>query len=406
MLQTAMAICMLLNQSDTETLDGYVFDTDGKPIEGAIVVVSTCRPRTGPATTCPSCYLDCSKKTLTNASGKFAIDGLSPKLQFSLAVGGINYQGIVTKHFDPQDNPTIEFNLMELPVANTSRRIQGRVTDSKGASVVGAEIRSHLVRNSDGRMSSNESTVTPLTISDQQGNFVVCVGEAVSQVHWRVSAGGFAPNQFLWQPKSAEPISIELAEGASIRGQLVHDGEPIVGAMMGIVQSDRSIGNIVTPQELCTDDEGIFQFEGLPPDIDYAIYTVMHQSIAATLPVSLIKAPANGQLADLGEIATQSAKALSIIVETDDNGPLPANGRVFVSRSKAWHTSQLPLPAGDSKVVVTLPSVGREMVEIAVRVPGFKVKKTMPELQIDMNRRYQLRLETSIVVTVVLTSDK
>ncbi len=70
----------------------------------------------------------------------------------------------------------------------------------------------------------------------------------------------------------------------------------------------------MTPFETITDDDGFFEFDSLPPSQDYAIYTLLDQSLPGALPVSLVESPATGQLADLGEVETQWAGGSTLTI--------------------------------------------------------------------------------------------
>jgi hypothetical protein len=176
---------------------------------------------------------------------------------------------------------------------------------------------------------------------------------------------------------------------------------------MGIVQANRPPGTTATPLEISTDDQGFFKFDNLPPSQDYTLYTQLDQTIAGVLPVSLIEAPATGQLAELGEVATQPAQLLRVSIRTIDKSSLPAGGRLFVSRGKAWHSSRFDLLGdGKSQADVVLPSVAHEMLEISVRIPGYRVLRTVPNLQRDWNHRYPLRFEGTMDLIVVLAPEK
>src|ERR1017187_503527 len=75
----------VLSASNLATLAGVVTDAAGKPLDHATVLVYHAGVKRGYSTFCPSCYIDCGKRTLTNASGAFTITGLSRDLWFELS---------------------------------------------------------------------------------------------------------------------------------------------------------------------------------------------------------------------------------------------------------------------------------------------------------------------------------
>jgi hypothetical protein len=182
---------------------------------------------------------------------------------------------------------------------------------------------------------------------------------------------------------------------------LLLNGDPLASVEVGLVQENRIMGNIVTPVEVSTDAEGFFQFDHLPPGLDYAIYTHTGQDARGVLPVSLIQAPEHGQRAELGDIAAVAPHRLTVKVVTNNGKRLPDKSVVYVGRRKAWRGSTLTLPPVES-AVVQINDLGREPVEISVRVPGLKVISCNPPLNEDLNRRYTIRVNGNTEIIFVV----
>lgn len=391
----------LLLAAGTAELSGQVVDSSGQPISGAIVVVSTAKPRVGRATICPSCYRDCTKRTITNSEGRFSIPELSDSLLFSLAAGAAGYQGDVSEHFDPSQNPKIVIELESLPKAPEIELISGRVVNLTGEPLAGAEVRPHNIFRDNGIGGGSDRSVTPLTLTDEDGNFQMSVGRHIEWMDVRVSAAAHAPAQFRWSRSDEDAVVIKLGAGASLRGKLVFGDAPVAGVEVGLVQKERMMGCLVTPVEVSTDESGVFTFEQLPPGLEYAIYTSSNQDASAVLPVSLVDAPGHAELADLGEISTTPPRQFSVTVTTADGSALPAESYVYIGRRYGWRGAQLPLePKKTSKV--TLNDAAPEVVEVALRTTGYEVIETQPVLNVDLNRSYSvdLRRETSVVFIV------
>jgi hypothetical protein len=395
--------CLLLTEANV-TLSGKIVDDKSQPVADAIVVISTARPREGPATTCPSCYRECTKRTRTNAKGEFKFESLSSNLTFSLAAGASGYQGTISDYFDPLAMSNLRIALKELFKSDETRWIQGKVVNETGQPIPGAMVKSTLIcEMGGGRVKENDPSVTPLTLTDDEGAFQISVGDTISSVTLRVSTAGYAPTEIAWLRSKPETLMFELGRGASVRGQLLFDGEPLREALVGIVQVNRTIGNLVTPLEISSDRNGVFQFDQLPADMDYALYTHNNQSIPGVQPVSIVMAPGNGKLADLGEIVTQEAHKLRIKVVTEDGTSIPENSLVWVSRSRAWHTPKMPLPTGVSTTAVTFSGVANELHEVSVRMPGYRVSHTIPKRTADLNGHYPIYVEGDTELTLILT---
>ncbi len=403
MLSIKFLLSLLLTAGTAE-LSGRVVDSEDAPVAGAIVVVSTAKPRVGPATTCPSCYRDCTKRTTTDSNGRFSIPDLSDSLLFSLAAGGAGYQGQVSEHFDPALKPEITFQLEPLERTEKIDVVRGRVVDSDGDPIAGAQVRPHTLFRSNGIFGGSDRSVTPLTLTDANGVFEMSVGNHIESIDLRLNASAYAPEQFRWSRLADDELTISLGAGAGLRGRLVFRDKPVAGVEVGLVQQNRTMGNIVTPHEVFTDESGMFSFEQLPPELDYALYTHTGQAASAVLPLSFIQAPRHGEQADLGDIPAVEPRRLSVTVTTSDGGPLPQDSYIYIGRRYGWRGSQLPLEQKTTSTVSILDAAP-EVYEVGVRTRGYTVLETQPKLNVDQNRSYSVdaSVESSVVFVLERT---
>jgi uncharacterized GH25 family protein len=391
---------VLLAGPTTAELSGTVVDQDGQPVAGAIVVISTAKPRFGPATTCPSCYRDCAKRSYTDAEGRFTFSELSSNLLFSLAAGGSGYQGTVSPYFDPALKTAVEIRLEPIPDSSGAAQASGVVVDQNGQPIAGAEIRSRGIYRAD-TITGPNGLVTPLTLTDESGQFRLAVDDATRSVDIAVTASGYAPAQVQWSRGDKELLKVQLGPGASLRGRLMFEDSPLAGIEMGIVQRDRTLGNPVTPTQVSTDEAGYFQFDHLPPDMEYNLYTHTGQEARGVLPVSLVEIPGHAMRADLGDIPTQAPHRLTITVRTEDGSLLPAESSVYIGRSDAWEGTRLDL-AREPLASIRLKDVGSELFFVLPRVPGYTVVKTTPRVNMDINRRYPVPIDADTQVIFVV----
>jgi hypothetical protein len=298
-------------------------------------------------------------------------------------------------------DPEIELELPKLTQQSLATSVTGQVVDADGVPVVGAEVHSKLIRRGNTITSAGDTSVTPLTLTDTNGNFQVTAGDYILSIDLRINAAGYAPTEIKWERGNDKALRVQLGHGAVIRGRLLIGTQPLRGVELGLVQRNRSLGNINTPAEVSTDEEGVFQFEQLPPSMDYALYTHTGQGAKGVLPVSLIEAPGHGQLADLGDIATQTPRRLTIIVRTEDGGPLPAKATLHVGRDTAWRGTLRDL-AQQPSTTVTLDDMSDEEFEISLRVPGYDVVRTTPVMNLDLNRRYSIRVDKDMEIVFVV----
>ncbi|PAY21073.1 hypothetical protein CKO51_03295 [Rhodopirellula sp. SM50] len=405
MFSIKFLLSLLLTAGAAE-LSGRVVDSEDQPVAGAIVVVSTAKPRVGPATTCPSCYRDCTKRTVTDENGAFSITELSDQLLFSLAAGGAGYQGQVSEHFDPEQNPEIQFELEPIQRTEKIEVLRGRVINLDGDPIAGAQVRPHTIFRNNGIGGGSDRSVTPLTLTDVDGFFEMSIGDHIEWIDLRINASAYAPAQIRWSRSGDDELTISLGAGAGLRGKLVFRGRPVAGVEVGLVQKNRMMGSIVTPQEVFTDDSGVFTFDQLPPGLDYAVYTHTGQAASAVLPLSLIEAPRHGEMANLGEIAAVEPRRLSVTVTTSDGSSLPKDSYVYIGRRYGWRGSQLPLEQKTTSTVSILDAAP-EVYEVAVRTKGYTVSETQPKLNVDLNRSYSVdaSVESSVVFILEATGD-
>jgi hypothetical protein len=115
-LTTAICLGLLLvAEAGANELTGRVLNLKGEPLAGATVFVSTAAPREGVAIFCPSCYLDCGKKTTTDGAGRFTLSDLDPSLVFHLVATADGYRaGGSRRNVDPAKQKA-EIELEPLP---------------------------------------------------------------------------------------------------------------------------------------------------------------------------------------------------------------------------------------------------------------------------------------------------
>jgi protocatechuate 3,4-dioxygenase beta subunit len=82
----ALIVVGAAGAAERVTANGKVVGVDGKPVEQATVLVYEARTRNGYSVYCPTCWVDCGKRTITNAEGEYSISGLNPDLVFKLLV--------------------------------------------------------------------------------------------------------------------------------------------------------------------------------------------------------------------------------------------------------------------------------------------------------------------------------
>lgn len=399
-MSTAFCVIASLVVATGIPITGRVVDENEQPVAGAVVRISTGKPRQGPQMTCPSCYTDCGKIAISDELGKFQIDSVSTKLFFGLAAGAHGYQGQLLDDIDPLE-PELTLNIKRLEKADPEQTLAGRVVDLQGRPVPGAVVSVGTVFYQSGPIGGPDEGITPATVTDAEGKFRLTARTPVRQLALKIRASGFAAVDVNSMRPGRDGKPIVIGPGASLMGRLLLNGKPAAGLKLGLVQEDRGMGNVVTPQTMVTAEDGSFRWDQLPPGVDYVIYSLIGQDHKAALPVTIAPAPASGMLADLGDLEAQRSHRLTVQFITADKQPIAEKSYCSLSRNRAWHSYRQFIPTKEGKAIV-FEGLASEVTGLGIRVPGYEVSKSVPFCQIDLNRRLNLYPTDEQTITITL----
>jgi hypothetical protein len=268
-MSLALALCLLAAGAAPErpTLKGIVATPDGQPVVDALVFIYTAKPRTGTSATCPSCYLDCSKKARTNARGEFEIPSLDPTLLFRVGAIAPGREAAFVRDVDPAAAPIKIALAAQAPLPEDARRVvRGRLTGPEGTAVVGALIEAQGVseRMESGIRKMFGGVATAPTITDAKGSFVLVLQKAADGAYLAVNARGLAPAR-LEIPTGSEEKPLTLGRGAAVKGRILKEGKPLEGVTVGLAQIDRNSETFVGEFTAETDAAGRFLVANVVP---------------------------------------------------------------------------------------------------------------------------------------------
>ncbi|MCU1342988.1 MAG: hypothetical protein JWN92_2411 [Candidatus Acidoferrum typicum] len=122
--------------ADRLSLAGKVSDGNGNPVEHATVLVYSAGVKKGYSLYCPTCYVDCGKHAVTDATGTFTLKGLNPDLWFRLLVAVDGYEPTFVNKVDPSLGVPIGVTLLRRNAASDPRRMfRGRIQDARSLPV-------------------------------------------------------------------------------------------------------------------------------------------------------------------------------------------------------------------------------------------------------------------------------
>ena len=327
---------------------GTISDTEGNPVPGATVFVASAWPKVGRSVLCPSCYADCAKQAVTDAQGRFRIDNLSSDLGFQLLAAAKGFSPVSHSVKNPGgESVSLEMNRPkggETP----DKRATGRVIDPQGNPVAGASIECNGVTVGSTTSDGSRAGVESIAITDAEGTFVMNATKPFDSVSVVVCAKGWAPVRADIRPAMKGP-EIRLNAGVSVSGILMHEGKPLAGATMGLVQTDRASSGFFGAMKVATAADGRFTFYAVPGNSEYQLHGVADSTKEiGGVPSRVIKTGDTGVDFAAGEITLVPGYTLAGRVRLTDNKALPAHTRLMLTREDAWDQSIVELPSDGS----------------------------------------------------------
>lgn len=353
-------------------LTGVIETRDGQPIQGSVFIY-TAGPKAGTSTFCPSCYADCQKSAKAGADGKFEIKSLDPQLVFRILAVAPDYKPKFVAKVDPAKGAvTIKLAPIELADAPPANSLHGRIVDTNGTPIAGAEVDAHGIRSfNGGGMWGQLDGVDPLAVTDEKGEFLITSRKPFDLMDVRVSARGYANKNFVKLSSGSEIHQLTLTAGAGIAGRVLFNGKPLANVELEIASADRTMESSSANLNIGTDSKGRFLFLNLPPNADYDLSGTM-KSLArfGAIPVQVIHSGDDGSTTDAGDLIVTPGHRLSGRVILADGKPLPPKTRLLISRSEAWDSMQIELPPDGAFALSNVPA---ETYDLAVRVPGYQL---------------------------------
>ena len=402
-----MVIIMLSSFAMVPGLDcqGIVLDTDRQPVENAAVRIYTAKVRIGTSPYCPSCYADCGKWARTDEKGRFIVHSLDPELLFDILVVAEGYGPKSIDNVDPaQGSVDVVLSRMAVEQLVPSHVVRGRVVGPDGRPVAGAMIepvgkvvtgetmvlrprdpnkfdflqavlqqgQSPVVAEAPDRILPCDSDeVDPLAVTNEQGAFLFTTRNPDLIVCVRVRAPGLAACCCRSLRAGSQIQEIRLGQGCVVKGRLVRDGTFVEGATVGVVQTDRRVGNFLGEYTTGLRKDGHFEVDNLPSNTDYYIYGKMESLQGrGAVPVREFRTGDEGTAVDVGELTLERGHELTGRVVLGDGRSIPHKTRLVISRQDAWDSLICELDKEGRFHAGNLPTGGYSIV---VDVRGYRM---------------------------------
>lgn len=377
-------------------LTGVIRDSQGKPLAGATILVSTAGVKTGYSTFCPSCYADCAKKAQTSEDGRFIIADLSPDLRFSMTVAAPGYQPRMTRRIDPAKLMLLmQLSPLDLDKLDPSEYVTGKVVDETGQPVAHAVVET-VHGDVKGEGGSMSDLFQEFVVTDAKGDFVITSKQHLKIIYvtLRVKARGYAPHVEAQYRHGSPALVIRLNRGVTVSGVLMHGDRPVPTAEVGLVQKSRQSDVFIGEQRIGTDAQGRFLFTNITGNQDYFLYSRMDsvKHLGATQAV-LVHLKEPGSHLEAGALRIQGGHSLTGKVVLDDAGRIPPHTKIMLSREEAWDSQHVELDSTGRFAFQGLPA---ESYSLSLYFPGYAISELNPSLDRFNNRSLIGRVDQDI----------
>jgi hypothetical protein len=365
----------------TVALTGRVVDPASKPVAGAKVYVYTAAPRVGVGSACPSCYPECGKSTTTDKRGRFQLAGMSDRLLYRLFFLADGRVPEFRERVDPLAGALEQvLRLRDSTLAPGLRTTVGHVVDAHGDPVPGASLFTRGIATSGDRVMFGDShgldaRVDAGSVSDASGDFRITGPDSIEKWVLLVEARNLSPKVFPDVVAGSDRNLLRLETGATVTGLVMHGGQPVPGAVIGMRQVDGNAFSSVDADTIASDTLGRFTFSNVPPNDDYAFSGVIGSMGPWALRTVVRTVGETDSVTSLPPLSLERGYRLAGRVTLSDGKPLPAGTELSLARQLATKPLTRTLDADGRFEIAGLPP---ETIVLLVRLRGYHIAPSTP----------------------------
>lgn len=357
------------------TAVGKVVDANGNAIEHAAVLVYSAGVKKGFSRFCPTCYVDCGKRTFTGADGTYSIAGLSPDLVFNFLIVREGYNARFVEKVNPEKGPAEAAVLKKrTSPGNPAQVVRGRVVDRQGTPVRDALVEQQGAIFGQGQAFGPTGWVDLIAVTNDKGEFEIAHSKPLDAAIVQVSPRGMAP-KLVRVSSGADRKTITVTEGTTIRGRLLHNGKPVADAEMGLSTHSRISGEVLPEVRIGTDENGRFAIANVPPGRIWYLYGKMEALAPRGLSAEIVECATkdDGQDVDVGDIPVKPAHTLRGKIVLSDGKPIPPDMRLNLFADRVPDSQTLTLAPGG---LFEFKGLARGVYSLSPSVKGYEMRDT------------------------------
>jgi len=357
------------------TAVGKVVDANGNAIEHATILVYSADVKKGFSLFCPTCYVDCGKRTFTGPDGTFSILGLNSDLVFDLLVAREGYNATFVKRVNPGKGSleTAVFKKRTSP-QNPAQIVRGRVVDQQGTPVRDVLVEQQGAILGQGESFGSSGWIDLIGVTNSRGEFEIAHSKPLDAAIVQVTPRGMA-SKVARVSTGSDRKTIVVTEGATIRGRLLQNGKPVGQAEMVLSIHNRRPEELLPDMRIGTDEDGRFAITNVPPGRVWYLYAKMEALAPRGLSAEVIECATrdDGQDVNVGDIPVRSAYTLRGKITLSDGKPIPTGMRLALFSDRGSDSQSITLaPDG----LFEFKGLGRGVYNLLPSVKGYDVRDT------------------------------
>ncbi|HWF19019.1 MAG TPA: carboxypeptidase-like regulatory domain-containing protein, partial [Verrucomicrobiae bacterium] len=355
-----------LRQGEPAQAQGIVKTRDGKAIARAIVRVSAIREFNTDDKTAVQTGPGVGLGTETDENGRFILPPLPDNKLYRLVVWSPGYESYRYRGMDAKSDP-IEIHLKPQKDSSPNPKfaIHGRVIGPDRKPIPFALVE-HDGIGYDGGTSwgGNAEGLPGDVISDAKGEFIFGRDKGFNRLQISIKIPDLAPVH-RWFEVTNSVQDVTMGVGATLRGRVVKDGQPLTNLAVQACGSDRNSEVFAGVFDAKTGTNGEFLFEHLPPNISWDVYGKLSSfKEYGALPPRIVISAGDGESTDLGDLQVVPAIHLAGQVKTRNGEPLPKGLKVSAGYNEEWDGESA---AVDDKGHFLLEGLSPRQVDISIQ---------------------------------------